>query len=109
MLSAFNLEMDFTNDYFGVKCNFGTIVNIFPTDAIGLIAFAFLALMGVIAFIFWIIYTGISLKMKTNEFHLEANFPMDMDGTNGEAVRNIVEALRSDQRTPGELQLIDHF
>jgi hypothetical protein len=42
--------------------------------------------------------------MKINEFELDANFPEDMDGINGEAVRNIVEALRFHQRSPGELQ-----
>jgi hypothetical protein len=98
MKSAFNLEMDFTKDCFGMKCNFGTIVNILPKDAIGLIAFVLLALMGVIAFIFWIIYQRINLNVETNEFLLRTNIPVDRVGTNGEAVRNILQTLGVDQR-----------
>jgi hypothetical protein len=98
MKSAFNLEMDFTKDCFAMKCNFGTIVNIFPKDAIGLIAFVLLALMGVIAFIFWVIYERINLNVETNEFLLRTNIPVDRVGTNGEAVRNILQTLGVDQR-----------
>jgi hypothetical protein len=102
MKSEFNLEMDLKNDCFGIKCNFGGIVNIFPTDAIGLIAFVLFALMAVIAFIFWIFHQikckTINLNVKTNEFLLKTNIPVDRVGTNGEAVKNILETLGVDQR-----------
>jgi hypothetical protein len=98
MKPAFNLEMDFDKDCFGIKCNFETIVNFFPKDAIGLIAFVLLALMAVIAFKFWIKCKRINLKMETNEFLLRTNIPVDRVGTNGEAVKNILETLVVDQR-----------
>jgi hypothetical protein len=60
----------FTNDYYGMKCNFGTIVNFFPTNEIGLIAFVLLALMVLIAF--WISYQTkwktINIGVQTNGF-----------------------------------------
>jgi hypothetical protein len=105
MKFEFNLEMDFTNDCFDMKCNFGTIVNILPTDAIGLIAFVLFALMAVTAFIFWIFHQTecktINLNMETNEFLLRTNIPVDRVGTNGEAVKNILQTLGIDQRPLG--------
>jgi hypothetical protein len=81
-----------------MRCNFGTIVNFFPTDANGLTALVLVVLMIVIAFIFWIIYERINLKVETNEFILKTNIPVDKNGTNGEAVKNILQTLVIDQR-----------
>ncbi len=90
--------MDLINDCYGMRCNFGTIVNFFPTDANGLTALVLVVLMIVIAFIFWIIYERINLKVETNEFILKTNIPVDKNGTNGEAVKNILQTLVIDQR-----------
>jgi hypothetical protein len=102
MKYAFNLEMDFTKDCFGIKCNFVTIVNFFPTNAIGLIAFVLFTLMAVIAFIFWIFHQikckTINLNVETNEFLMSTSVPVDRVGTNAKAVKNILRTLVVDQR-----------
>jgi hypothetical protein len=88
MLSAFNLEMDFTSDCYEMECYFETKVNISV-----LIAFVLIAFMAVIAFIFWIIYKRINLNVETNEFLVSTYIPADSVGTNGKAVENILGTL----------------
>jgi hypothetical protein len=60
-----------------------------------------IAFMAVIAFIFWIKYKRINLNVKTNEFRLRANVPVDGVGTNGKAASNILKTLSVNQRLIG--------
>jgi hypothetical protein len=85
----------FTNDYYGMKCNFGTIVNFFPTNEIGLIAFISIELMVLIAF--WISHQTkcrtINIVVQTNGFQVNVSALMDVEGNNGLAIKIIVETL----------------
>jgi hypothetical protein len=82
MKSAFNLEMDFTTDCFGIKCNFGKIVN-FPDRCNWLDCIRFVCTHGC---------------HRIRILDLRTNIPVDRVGTNGEAVKNILETLGVDQR-----------
>jgi hypothetical protein len=92
-MSAFNLEMGFTNWTFNIS---GMLK--FPKDGIGLTALFLIGLMVFFAFIclIQILYRRADLDVEDNGFHLRANFPVDT-GTNGRAIPNILRLLPVNQ------------
>ncbi len=96
MMSAFNLEMNFTNSTFNI---FGMMD--FPKDVIGLSSQVLFFLMAYFALkcLTHILDRRANLNVENNGFHLRANFSVDTK-TNGRVIPNIIKQIPIRPRRP---------